>query len=121
MLYILIASGDMVLAFWGNHEDAFRLFEKYDLHPQIWIMLPAPKAETQEARVEEAATAMLPLLARAQRMKCKVGFYNHGGWHGEPENMIAVCDYLRKNHAADHVGIVYNQHHAPLGAFSPEA
>lgn len=99
-------------AFWGNHEDAFRLFEKYDLHPQIWIMLPAPKAETQEARVEEAATAMLPLLARAQRMKCKVGFYNHGGWHGEPENMIAVCDYLRKNHAADHVGIVYNQHHA---------
>ena len=101
-------------AFWGAHEDAFRLFEKYDLHPQIWTMLPAPtpKAVTQDERVKEAATAMLPLLERARTLKCKVGLYNHGGWHGEPENLIAVCEYLRKHHAADHVGIIYNQHHA---------
>lgn len=99
-------------AFWGQHEDAFRLFEKYDLHPQIWIMLPAPKATTQQERVKEAAAAMLPLVQRTRQMRCKVGLYNHGGWHGEPENLIAVCRYLRENHDADHVGIVYNQHHA---------
>ncbi len=47
-------------AFWGVHDEAFALFEKYKLHPQIWLTLPSPKAETQEARVAAAA-------ARARR------------------------------------------------------
>jgi hypothetical protein len=29
-------------AFWSVHEEAFRLFEKYQLHPQIWILAPSP-------------------------------------------------------------------------------
>ena len=44
-------------------------------------------------------------------MKCKLGLYNHGGWGGEPENLVAVCKVLREQHKADHVGIVYNLHH----------
>jgi hypothetical protein len=40
-----------------------------------------------------------------------VGIYNHGGWGGEPENMIAVCEFLKKNHGTDNIGIVYNLHH----------
>jgi hypothetical protein len=71
-------------AFWGQHDEAFKLFEKHGLRPQIWQMLPAPAGETQQQRVEDAA----------------------------PENMVAVCKYLREHHDAEHVGIVYNQHHA---------
>ena len=37
-------------AFWSAHEEAFRLFEKYKLRPQIWRTLPSPKADSQEAR-----------------------------------------------------------------------
>ena len=98
-------------AFWAVHEEAFKLFEKHDLHPQIWITLASPKAATQEARVEAAAKAMLPHVERTLRMKCKLGLYNHGGWGGEPKNLAAVCKWLRKNANADHVGIVYNFHH----------
>lgn len=99
-------------AFWGAHEKAFALFEKYDLHPQIWQMLSEPKANEQRDRVAEAAASVLPIVKRAEQLGCKLGLYNHGGWAGEPENLIAVCKHLRSQHDANHVGIVYNLHHA---------
>lgn len=107
-------------AFWSAHEEAFRLFEKYDLHPQIWKTLQAPRTGTQEEKVATAAKAMLPLVERTRKMGCKLGLYNHGGWGGEPKNMVAVCQWLRKHAQADHVGIVYNFHHGHghIGDFS---
>lgn len=109
-------------AFWGGHDEAYRLFKKYDLHPQIWRTLSSPKAETQEARVEAAAKQLLPLVEKARELGCKVGLYNHGGWGGEPANLIAVCEHLRKHHDGGHVGIVYNQHHAHsrIGKFAAD-
>jgi acetyl esterase/lipase len=98
-------------AFWSTHEKAFALFAKYDLHPQIWQMLPSPSAATQEERIAAAVKQMLPLVERTAKLKCRLGLYNHGGWGGEPENLIAVCKRLREQHHADHVGIVYNLHH----------
>ncbi|MAV36818.1 MAG: heme-binding domain-containing protein [Planctomycetaceae bacterium] len=99
-------------AFWDTHPQAFRLFEKYKLHPQIWKMLSQPAGQTQAARVRSAAEQILPLVRQTRKMGSKLGLYNHGGWSGEPENLVAVCQYLREHHRAEHVGIVYNQHHA---------
>jgi azurin len=98
-------------AFWGTHEKAFALFEKYKLHPQIWLMAPNPDAASQEEKVKRAAEALLPVVEQTRKLGCKLALYNHGGWNGEPENMAAIAEYLRAHHAAEHVGIVYNQHH----------
>ncbi len=98
-------------AFWGVHDEAFALFEKYKLHPQIWNTLPSPKTDSQEARVAAAVKAMLPLVERTKKLGCKLSLYNHGGWGGEPANLVAVCTYLHQQHQAKHVGIVYNLHH----------
>ncbi len=99
-------------AFWGAHENAFKLFEKYGLHPQIWQSAANPPADlSAEAKVEKAAEMLLPLVKRAEQLGCSFGIYNHGGWGGEPENLVAVCEILRSKHGAKHVGIVYNQHH----------
>jgi len=97
-------------AFWSVHDDAFKLFEKYNLHPQIWQMMGQPEGETQQAKVEAAVQQMLPLAKRTKSMGCKLGLYNHGGWSGEPANLVAVCLRLREL-GQDHVGIVYNFHH----------
>jgi len=99
-------------AFWGGHDEAYKLFQKYDLHPQIWRTLGSPEGATQEDRVKAAAMQMLPLVEKARGLGCKVGLYNHGGWGGDPENLVAVCEFLRKHHDGGHVGIVYNQHHS---------
>jgi hypothetical protein len=98
-------------AFWGSHDKAFELFVKHDLHPQIWQTAPSPDGKTDEERVALAVKQMLPLVERTAKMKCKLGLYNHGGWGGEPDNLVAVCKALRDKHKADHVGIVYNLHH----------
>ena len=99
-------------AFWGTHPEAWRLFKKYDLHPQIWSMMSVPASTAPSDRVAVAAKSLLPLVEQTRELKSKLGLYNHGGWAGEPENLVAVCKYLQENHDADHVGIVYNQHHA---------
>ncbi len=99
-------------AFWAGHPEAYRLFKKHGLSPQIWKTVPSPKAETQSERVKKAAEAMLAVVKDANGIGSKVGLYNHGGWGGKPENLVAVCEYLRKHHGADNVGIVYNFHHA---------
>ena len=67
--------------------------------------------DTQEAQIKSAAESLLPILAKAKAIGSQVGIYNHGGWGGEPENLVAVCEHLRRHHGASHVGIVYNQHH----------
>ncbi len=97
-------------AFWGVHDDAFRLFEKYDLHPQIWLMFSEPDAETDAEKVAAAAQQLLSVAERTKAMGCKLGLYNHGGWSGEPKNLAAVCRRLREL-GHNHVGIVYNFHH----------
>ncbi len=102
--------GIEMFAFWGTHDEAFRLFEKYKMHPQLWIMMNG-SGETQDAKVKSAAVGLLPILAKAKAIGSQVGIYNHGGWGGEPENMIAVCEYLKKNHGTDNIGIIYNLHH----------
>lgn len=97
-------------AFWSVHEDAFRLFEKHDLHPQIWQTLADPGGTDQQEKVKTAAQRLLPLAQRTQALGCSLGLYNHGGWGGEPANMVAVCQRLREQ-GFGHVGLVYNFHH----------
>lgn len=98
-------------AFWSWHDAFEPLIEKHGIHPQIWLMFSAPNEGTQEQKVKAAAESLLPMVEKTKRHKLKLGLYNHGGWSGEPKNMVEVCEYLRKHHQADHVGIVYNLHH----------
>ncbi len=98
-------------AFWAMHEEAFKLFAKHGLHPQIWMTVPSPAGATQAERVEKAAAQILSSAERARKAGSQLGLYNHGGWGGEPENMVAVCEQLRTKHSATNVGIIYNLHH----------
>lgn len=98
-------------AFWDWHDGMGRLIQKHRIKPQIWNTVPSPKTGTQEEKVEAAAKQLLPLVTRVGKLGCKFGLYNHGGWGGEPKNMVAVTKWLRASAKADHVGIVYNLHH----------
>ncbi|HOD49999.1 MAG TPA: hypothetical protein PLM14_03835 [Candidatus Hydrogenedentes bacterium] len=98
-------------AFWGLHEDMFRLFEKYGIHPQVWLTAPDPGEGSQEEKVRAAGGMLLDAAKRTQALGCKLGLYNHGGWGGEPDNLAAVCNWLRKETGSEHIGIVYNLHH----------
>ena len=97
-------------AFWSWHPSMARLVEKHEIRPQFWLMMPDPEGTTQEQRVQNAVAHILPRVQQIAKLQCQVGIYNHGGWAGEPANMVAVCASLRSA-GYDQVGIVYNFHH----------
>lgn len=99
-------------AFWSWHDAMEPLIQKHGIHPQIWLMFAAPPAGNHAEQVKAAAESLLPMVQKTRALKLKLGLYNHGGWSGEPQNMADVCNYLKEHHQADHVGIVYNLHHA---------
>jgi hypothetical protein len=70
-----------------------------------------PTALPQAEKVKHAAQALLPAVEQTRKLGSALALYNHGGWPGEPENMVAIVQYLRAAHAGKHVGMVYNFHH----------
>lgn len=95
-------------AFWDYHPQAMQLFAKHDLHPAIWKMIPDPGEIPN--RVDKAVEALLPLARETKEQGCQLSLYNHGGWAGSPETMVAVCQKLR-DQGFSNVGIVWNFHH----------
>lgn len=90
--------------------DAQKLLEvlkKHDVKTQLWVTMGDPAGKDQTAKVESAAKALKPIAEAAAKQGCTVALYNHGGWFGEPENQIAIIEYLKLKN----VGIVYNLHH----------
>ena len=91
------------------------LFKRYNVHPQLWISggggaIEVKDEADQKSRIEKEIARFKPICEAAAPLSCQVGIYNHGGWGGEPENMIAVCSGL-KAQGIQNIGIVYNLHH----------
>lgn len=98
-------------AFWDWHDAIEPLIRTYGLQPQIWKTNPSPEHGTDEQKKLAAVEKLLPLVEKTRSLGCELGLYNHGGWGGQPDNLVAVCEHLRSQHDASHVGIVYNFHH----------
>jgi hypothetical protein len=97
-------------AFWTTPPDLPKLLESFrtrGLTPSFWVVAGAPGELDQAAKVKHAADRLRPLAETLAMAGCRLSIYNHGGWGGEPENMVAVCEAVN----LPNVGIVYNQHH----------
>lgn len=82
------------------------------VHTQLWLSLPdaeLQKIDSQEQRVARAAVAVRQLAEQVAPLGCQVGLYNHGGWIGQPANLVRIMQQLPDQ---PNVGIVYNFHHA---------
>jgi hypothetical protein len=97
----------------GTAQTILGVIERHKITPQLWVMgggTPTTDPAAQAAQVEREAARIRPIAAAAQKLGCKVGLYNHGGWFGEPENQVAIIEQLR-GAGIGNVGIVYNFHH----------
>ena len=83
------------------------VIEKHKLTPQLWVMVPEPAGNIEAEKAAAAAKALAPVVEAAAKLGCRVSLYNHGGWAGEPETIVAVVKAVNR----PHVGIVYNLHH----------
>ena len=100
------------LAFFNWHPSIEPLIRKHGIKPQIWHYMKFKPQGTQVEKIAATAEHLKPLVDKTRELGLKFALYNHGGWTGEPDNMIAIVEHIRKTQPdSDHVGIVYNFHH----------
>ena len=98
--------------FFNWHPSMEPLIRKHGIKPQIWHYMKFEPEGSQKEKVAATAEHLKPLVDKTRELGLKFALYNHGGWTGEPDNMIAVVNHIRKTQPdSDHVGIVYNFHH----------
>lgn len=87
------------------------LLKRHHEKTELWVMvggIPGFDAMDQKQKVAAAAAPIAYLAKKAREIGCKIGIYNHGGWFGEPENQLAIIDYLKM----PNIGMVYNFSHS---------
>lgn len=77
-------------------EKVFQALKNTGLETQIWVGF-YPKyfaGLSQEQALQQVKEMIAYLSDRAEKMNCKVALYNHGGWPGDPKNLIEVINGL---------------------------
>lgn len=76
---------------------------------EIWVGMSEDAFEglSDEESLVLAVSAIREVFSEADQIGCSLALYNHGGWYGEPENLVGIIEKL----GSEHVRIVYNFHH----------
>lgn len=61
-----------------------------------------------DERLDKASEMISFLSDGVERLGCKIGLYNHGGWFGNPDNLVKIIEML----PGREIGIIFNFHHA---------
>jgi len=78
-------------------------------HTEIWLGLPGNAFEgiSDEESLSRATEVVREILQEAVAIGCTIALYNHGGWFGEPVNLVRIIETL----GSEKIRIVYNFHH----------
>jgi sugar phosphate isomerase/epimerase len=117
-------AGVSLTAFWAPASTArpleephwkkiLELIDRHQLKMQLWVMLNEGLLQNVPAadRVSMAAGCLTQLAKELERRGCQLALYNHGGWSGHPDNLVAIVKQLRDGNQHN-TGIAYNLHHA---------
>lgn len=94
-----------------NFETIIELLKRHKVKTQIWTMITGIKdldRMTQQQKIEAVSKPVKYIADKAAEAGSTVGLYNHGGWFGEPENELAIIEYLK----LPNLGMVYNFSHS---------
>lgn len=95
----------------NNVQVVFDFLRRNGVKTQLWLFVREEEgfdSLSQDEKVRVMAAPVAYIADQAEALGCTVGLYNHRRWFGEPENQLAIIDYLDRSN----VGIVYNFHHA---------
>lgn len=77
---------------------------------EIWLGFPdnAFEGMTDEESLSRIVDVVGEILLEAGKIGCSLALYNHGGWFGEPDNLVRIIETV----GSEQIKIVYNFHHA---------
>ena len=92
--------------------EIFDILRETGTKTEIWLGLPDNAFEglPDEESLSIAVKVVREILKEAAEIGSSIALYNHGGWFGEPENLVRIIDAI----GSDQVKIVYNFHHGHL-------
>lgn len=95
-----------------RNERIFEIVKHSDQRPTFWVSFSENYfKDKSHAESMTLATEMIRSIdQKASEIGCKIELYNHGGWFGDPKNMIEIIEALPDLN----LEIVYNFHHAHL-------
>lgn len=76
---------------------------------EIWLGLPDNAFDElpDDECLAMSLRVVKEILAECEKLGCTLALYNHGGWFGEPENLVRIVESI----GSDKLSIVYNFHH----------
>jgi sugar phosphate isomerase/epimerase len=91
-------------------KEIFDILKETGTKTEIWLGLPDNVFEglPDEESFSIAVKVVREIHQEALELGCSIALYNHGGWFGEPDNLVRIIDII----GSDKVRIVYNFHHA---------
>lgn len=109
-VWMWLDNNDKVGILSANNRKVLETLKETGLKTQIWVSFPEDYFEnmTEDHRLEKAVNIVSYVSSEAKNLDCRVGLYNHGGWFGQPENLVKIIKAVQ----IDDVGIIFNFHHA---------
>ena len=91
-----------------SNEFVLETLKQTNTRTELWVSFPeAYYVGTDEENLQKAVSAVREIEQRAEDIGCTIALYNHGGWFGEPENLVGIIKAI----GSDKIRIVYNFHH----------
>ena len=109
-VWMWIDKSDSIGQLSPNNQKVLQALEETGLKTQIWISFPEDYFDEMgdDERLDKASEMISYLSDEAERLGCKIGLYNHGGWFGNPDNLVKIIEMLPEKE----IGIIFNFHHA---------
>jgi len=110
---LLIKEGIILQAVWfpttlnKDAETILGILKRNKIVTELWVSLDDPKGTDEAAKVAQAVNILKPLAQAVEKAGCSLCLYNHGGWMGDPQNLLAI----EKELGSTQVGLVFNLHH----------
>ncbi|MEA3461919.1 MAG: TIM barrel protein [Bacteroidota bacterium] len=76
---------------------------------EIWLGFPDNcfDGKADKESLARAVEVVREILQEAGKIGCSLALYNHGGWFGEPDNLVRIIESV----GSEKIRIVYNFHH----------
>ncbi|TNF45099.1 MAG: AP endonuclease [Bacteroidetes bacterium] len=109
-VWMWIDKSDSIGKLSQNNQKVLQTLDETGLKTQIWISFPEDYFDEMgdDERFDKASEMVGFLSDEATQRGCKIGLYNHGGWFGNPDNLVKIIEMLPEKE----VGIIFNFHHA---------
>lgn len=109
-IWMWLSENDSVGGLNSLNERLLKIVDESGIQTQLWVSFPDSYFDdlADEDALNKAVSMIDYVAGRAELAGWSIGLYTHGGWFGDPENLVRIVKAL----PSKELGIIFNFHHA---------